>query len=328
MLRRCSLAAVLAGLALASAPAAAAHGIATVALDKASYQPGDAVVVSGVFVDPDFAVVTEPVTVRIGIDGPVVGQAPVAADGTWTLTFAVPAETVLGAYALHAEVLDASGSLVKNLIALATLQVGPPPASLAAAAPATSEDVVPAHGAPYSGVAPAPVAVEPASVALAAPQAARVRVQRQRLVARASSAPSILPAPQPRRLAAPVVRQHRPAAARHVEPRSSPAAQPVSRSHTAERELRPAPPSGAAQRPATASRRSLPVALLLLTLGIAAAAIVALRGRRLLTTETDQELRSLEIEAELQEMVAEELARRSAQSGPHDSAPRAERARR
>ncbi len=167
MARKVLILAALAGLSLV--PAAYAHGIATISVPEAAYQPGADVVVQGQFVDPEIAALAAPATVTLGIDGPVVGLAPIAADGTWTLTFALPQGVPLGTYVLAASVLNPDGGLVTPLLARAQLVVGTPapaPADATASAPSLTEESAPLDtlrrgGAFFAAAAPAVSAVAP-----------------------------------------------------------------------------------------------------------------------------------------------------------------------
>ena len=285
----------------------------------AYYEPGGEVIVSGVFVDPEFAAVTEPVTVRIGIDGPVMGRAPVGADGKWTLTFVLPATTPLGAYALQAAVLDANGVLVKNLLAQATLQVGAPPAQAVQPVPAPAEDIIPSSDAPSSSTIEAPAVTAPARVAAPPAQDARKPV----------AAPATKPA-QPHRSTssarAPAAITHRtlrPAPRPRAPEPTAPLVSELSPPAVAVPELRPlAAPARSTEIP-TARRpwpfdSVTPFLMLALVALVAGAAMLRRRRSPLLF---DSEMHAREIEAELQEIVAEELARRDARVSRSEARP-------
>lgn len=139
MLDSCGLArlaffaAAFAGVILAWATPALAHGVSAVTVDGPFVLPGAAVTVHGQFLNGDLAVPAGPVTVALGDDGPVVGQQPLDLEGKWTLTFTLPTATALGTYALDATVADGGGTL----IARTALIVGEP-APAAPAEPQTS----------------------------------------------------------------------------------------------------------------------------------------------------------------------------------------------
>lgn len=164
------IAAVCAGAVVASACTPQAY----ITLDKPAYTPGETVTATGRGFAPSAAT---PVTVTWGANGPVIGQAPIAADGMWELSFTVPARASAGTYVIYAVAYDAAGAVIDGLPARVQFPVEAPAAPPVVvpvappAAPPQTHPVAHARTAPKPSAAPAP----PAPVARSAaplPQAA------------------------------------------------------------------------------------------------------------------------------------------------------------
>ena len=104
-----------------------------------AFPPGAVATVNGVRFDAGAAT---PITLRWGSTGPAIAQAPIGIDGTWTVTFQLPADIPDGTYVIYAEAFAADGSLIEGLPArefirvLAPAVVQPPaPVSPPAASP-------------------------------------------------------------------------------------------------------------------------------------------------------------------------------------------------
>lgn len=278
---------MFAGAVLASASPALAHGVSAVTVEGPFFLPGAAVTVHGQFLNGDLAVPTEPVTVTLGDDGPTVGQQQLDFEGKWTLTFTLPVAIPLGTYALDATVVDGGGML----IARTALNVGEP----APGAPAESK----ASPQPAGALSDDSLRVVPASTPPAAPaESPAPRVVETR-TARAARAP------------VPVARAARPVARTLVltprpRQRLRPGPAPVP-SAVAKPEPRlqpfpvPTPQAGKSGAPEHRTWSTLAALLLVLLLGGAGGWLVASRRR------PDDPYDP--IEAELQEIIAEERAK-------------------
>ena len=138
---RLCLGGVALALVLATAVAYACTPTAFISCDKPSYRPGEAVTVSGRLFDPKSA---RPAEARFGARGPVVGRAPIAEDGTWTVVFTLPRDIRPGTYLVYVEARDENDQVVK--VASNTLTVtGPARPGAGAGKPAAG------HGKPVAG---------------------------------------------------------------------------------------------------------------------------------------------------------------------------------
>lgn len=287
------------------APVASAHGRRDMFLDKPAYLPGDEVIVHGVFLDSDLAAPAQPIEVSLGAEGPVIAQATAAVDGTWSVTFTLTTSTVLGTYSLDAYVLDESAQSV-TMIASVALVVGAlvPPPQPPASAPSAATALPQARGRSADGwrqvrvEADAQVASVPRVRSVPVHAAAPVRVRSRELsvvqVRPQVSPPASSPTARPRILGDSVAK-HVATPQASVEPiRVEPSAQPKSR-------------SGVRQ-----SWWMLCGLLVALATGAAAFAIFRNRSARGLRDP---------VEAELQAIVADELAKRERAFGDEPPIP-------
>lgn len=106
---------------LGASVAAACTPQAYLTLDKRSYRSGDPVTVIGNQFKPEAAT---PVTITL--NGSVVGETPIRSDGSWTSSFTLPEELAAGAYVISAEAREADGQLVEGLPARIALPVVAP----------------------------------------------------------------------------------------------------------------------------------------------------------------------------------------------------------
>jgi hypothetical protein len=276
------------------------------------FQPGETVTISGYLFEPTAAT---PVTLRWGIDGPVIAEVGVNTDGTWTTTFVLPADIAPGAYILSAWAYDASGQLITGLPARTTLTVAGPGAPGSTAPPpviAEAELDVGAtnaqrreRNAPPARTARAPTRRRPA----AAPRRSRPAPVAPLPRAPAAPAPAVAETPTFSEVTppAPAERSHIPTRTNPI--RFSPA--PLLRMHSLPRADEP---GATAQLPvAKASERkptslAWPVLLLgalgFLLLGAAAGGAIVAR-RRLPVGPVDG------VEAELQEIISEQRAQKT-----------------
>ncbi len=93
-----------------------------------SYRQGEQVVASGALIDTAAGV--PHVTLRSASpDGPELGRATVAADGSWQgLAFEIPREVRDGTYLVYLEARDRNGTMLSGLPYPFQITVGPPPA--------------------------------------------------------------------------------------------------------------------------------------------------------------------------------------------------------
>lgn len=159
-------------------------------------------------------------TVTWGADGPVLGQAPIAADGTWSVTFRVPEGIPFATYLLDAAVLDANGAVVNGLLARAAVAVGPPPAPSPAAPVAAPVDPVAGDEPPEALHAPPTDALMATSTPAAARTEPIVRHASPPASPRVSAPeqPAATPAPSPGEQAG-VAARARPVAQKQVRAR-------------------------------------------------------------------------------------------------------------
>jgi hypothetical protein len=234
-----------------------------------SFPPGSTVTVNGHLFDPAAAT---PVTLRWGANGPAIGQAAISSEGTWTLTFTIPADTAQGTYVLYAEAFDANGSIITGLPARVALPVGLPPIPAPQRpAPKVTPTVTPRAATPRA--APTPSAPATKVVTPVAPSALTVEAGPPRTnVVRYGAAPLLAATPLP--------------------PAATPGAAPS------------LPVVTAAAHPSSTPWYALALgAAALLVLGAAAGGLVASR-RRPPTVPPDH------VEAELQEILSEQRAAR------------------
>ncbi len=259
------------------------------------FSPGDTVTVSGFLFDPAAAT---PVRLSWGPNGAVIAETAVSEKGTWEVTFQIPAETATGSYLLYAIAYAANGSVINGLPARVLLPVKAP------APPADEPQREPETPGVTDEPAPVPEATEEPrgeADAASAPQAA-TRSAPVAPVAEAPMTPQATPVPET------AIATDRPARTNVI--RFAPAPRLI------EAPLPPvAAPSSAPALPVVdeASDGVLPWWLLalgavgLLLLGGAAGMLV--RGRER-TPEPPAPTPADTLEAELQELIAEERARR------------------
>lgn len=113
---------VAAGLLIPVAVAHACSPSAYMNLDKARYLTAHTVRITGYQFDPAAAT---PVTLEWA-SGATIGQAPIAADGTWSLSFALPASMHPGEYLLLAKAQSADGQMIAGLPARAVITITVP----------------------------------------------------------------------------------------------------------------------------------------------------------------------------------------------------------
>jgi hypothetical protein len=228
----------------------------------------------------------------------VLGQAPVAADGSWTLSFVVPTATALGTYALYAFVADAAGHPLDGLLARAQLVVGAAPAYEPPPATAPPEKSL---GLPAGRVEWIRAPSASADAPPAAPVAAASRARAARGTARSvvDETPRAVPAPAPRR---------------NPRVRHTLSQLPVQRPAATPRRVRAPVPLVVDTPGHTAPVASPPrlryLLVLLLALAAGGAGLAVLQRRRFTSRPIDT------VEAELQAMIADELARRETPREP------------
>jgi len=200
--------------------------------------PGASVTITGADFNAEARAVT-PVKVYLGHGGSLLGAADVAADGSWTVTAQVPAETVHGTYVIYAEAFDAAGQ------AITTDAGGGPGAGNGALAvgpaPAPSADGGGGPSAPLQQQAAPPVP----SAQPAVPSAQPAVPSAQPAVPSAQPAPAATPAPAPTVVAP-------------APPTAAPVAPPVAHVPAPAVVKRPVAPKHA--QPASPPLRSTPVA--------------------------------------------------------------------
>lgn len=317
--RLAAVLAVLAGVTLVIAPAAAACRV-DMALDRLVYSPGDLARVTGYASGPGAESAVE-VRFSWGETGPALGAARVAADASITFEFRIPPDTAPGRYALYAHAFNAAGEVISPLPGSVPFEVP------AAALPADSE-----AGAPAPDAEARPVSVARPLVGTAPRSSTRVRRAHAKtplpaprpLASRPRAAGSVAvvtPGRRAERGAPPASRAApagvlSPSRPRVVEAPASPQARlaPV-RPTTEARVARPDPPSARpvprapVARPAPEERFPLAVLATILLAGCASllATLVLLRRGRERRQQHD-----LQLELELQEMIVEERARAAA----------------
>jgi len=273
------------------------------------YKAGDTVVASGRGFDPG---AVTPVWLRFGgADAPVFAKAPILADGTWEVTFRIPAGLKAGTYVLYAEAFatqpsgvdGARGQMINGLPARELVAIGEVSAASPPPAPSTRSPGEPA---------PARTARKPEKVKTP-------RVAGSPTTSRPEPSASPIVTPMPPARVAPAIAQPVAAPVTPVVVDAEP-----SRTHTVR--FAPAPialrielprvaaPARAPELPIAAATQTDAAALswLVLVVGAfgflllgASAGGLVLVGRRPPVDPTDS------LEAELQEMIAEERTRQS-----------------
>ena len=308
---------VIAALAAFAAPAALACKVDTT-LDKPSYPPGSLALITGYATGPGAESATI-VRFTWGERGPLLGEAPVAADGAISFSFTVPADLAAGSYPIYAEAYDASGASLSPLPGSMLLVVTSPAAPGDAAGaeeseplPAKAVAVVLQDASARKEAAPRVPARAAQPHASARPQSAKAShsERTETLARRARVTPAGVSPARP----SGAVRRSLPnkpaggerARARHERALRAPHERALRAPPTTLRvRAEPVRPTDEA-----ASRRAAPwVVLIVLALG--ACAVALLLRRRATAGERARALRAADaIETELQEIIAEERARR------------------
>ena len=307
-LRALLLATVLVGVMLALAPTAVAC-VLQMTLDRPSYAPGSPAVITGYASGPQSETATR-VTLTWGDGGPLLGEASIAPDQSFSFSFTVAADMRPGNHAIYARAFNGAGEMISPLPGSVLLTVNAPanpgakPTETPAATPQPKPVEAKAEPRATSKDAPAPQS-QPAP---AAPQAAPAAVATPATVPEERTTSTPVPAPAavrarltPRTVAPPVARVQEPSPASQLE------ASPLVEST----EERTAPAAGDSS--STALVLLLALAVLALALGGVAARLVLTRrtsdARRSSSAPTATADASDAVEAELQEMIAEERAR-------------------
>ncbi len=291
---------VVALAALSAVPAALACRVDTT-LDKPIYPPGSAAMITG-FASGPGAETARTVRFTWGEGGPLLGEAPVGADGAISYSFTVPTDLATGSHPIYAEAFDASGADITPLPGSMLLIVEAPPVP---AASASDEDEQLLRTRVRLSV-------------LASAPASRLPAEREGRTVEPRPAPA--PAPSPS-----VVPQAPVAAAALAAEYRAERLRPKPVSRTPERRLPAAPVTPArGARTTTAQSTAKPATpgptkregllgiamlFLLLVTAVVCLAAFAWRSRRKLRIEPAAT--ADEIEAELQKILAEEHARRS-----------------
>ena len=138
-----------------------------------------------------------PVTLSWGADGPVIGQATIDSQGGWTLTFVIPADTQRGTYILYAVAYGADGQVINGLPARVALPVGAPQTS----PPRSTRPPAPAKQPatrPRTHVAPTPSAPAERTIAPIPPTAVTTQTGPPRTkVVRYGEQPRLIPVALP-----------------------------------------------------------------------------------------------------------------------------------
>ena len=252
-----------------------------------TFRPGDAVTVVGT----GFGTERRNVVLTWGVNGPAAGQTPIGADGSWQLTFTIPTATPVGTYVLFADDGDVNGFMVTLAF---RVDAAAPVTEPAADEPAATDDVVPVVATPAENQARPPVR----------PNHDRRSSQRPRT------------APEPRRPA----REAPAGVARPMRPRAVPPPRVLPRERHGSIARRHAHPPRLRLPAANLRPRAVPgpVALpapppspfpWLLASVVFASTLAAAGTFALLLRRRRRAARAAEIEAELQELLAEERAR-------------------
>jgi hypothetical protein len=174
------------------------------------YPPGASVTITG----HDFSTkAVTPVSVHWGGDtGPELAQAPIGADGTWTLTFQIPADAATGVvHRIGITARDADGQMAESLPLETQVRVvvpgTPEEPQVRSAQPTVREHSAPRSARPVKSTAPREQAVArrvtvPVAAPVAAPAPRRVAVFMKRRSVPAPSVPR--PLARKRELPAPV----------------------------------------------------------------------------------------------------------------------------
>jgi len=198
--------------------------IALAAVSPQNAMPGASVTITGADFNAEARAVT-PVKVYLGHGGSLLGAADVAADGSWTVTAQVPAETVHGTYVIYAEAFDAAGQAITTDAGggpgagNGALAVGPAPAPSADGGGGPSAPPQQQAAPPVPSAQPAVPSAQPA-VPSAQPAPAATPAPAPTVVAPAP--PTAAPvAPPVAHVPAPAVVK-RPVAPKHAQPASPP----------------------------------------------------------------------------------------------------------
>ena len=302
-LRALLLATVLAGVTLALAPTAMAC-VLQMTLDRPSYAPGTSAVITGYASGPQSETATR-VTLTWGDGGPLLGEASIAPDQSFSFSFTVAADMRSGDHAIYARAFNAAGEMISPLPGSVLLKVNAPatPGTDPTETPATTPKPKPAEAkaepratskdAPVPQTQSAPSAAQTPPATVAAPVTA---AEERTISAPLPTETAVRARVSARTAAPPVARVQEPSLASQLDV----AARPVESSDEAAS-------SGAGDSSGTAPVLLFALAILGLALGAVGARLVL--GRRSSAAPAVTADAGDSVEAELQEMIAEERAR-------------------